>query len=108
MFEVCQPNTKVMKFCHSSIIKLAEYDREHSGELVDTLKHYLFRNRNIAEAAAHIHIHRNTMSYRIGKIRELLEVDIDDAKTSFGLMLSFYILDYYRATVMRGGNEKLD
>jgi hypothetical protein len=108
MLEVCQPHTKVMKFCHTSIIKLAEYDRAHSHELVDTLKYYLFHNRSATKAAAHLHLHRNTMNYRIEKIRELLDIDIDDSRTSFMLMLSFYILDYCGATVMRGIPEKLE
>jgi sugar diacid utilization regulator len=108
MLEECQPHTKVMKFCHSAIIKLAEYDRKHSGELVDTLKYYLFNNRNATEAANYVHVHRNTMNYRMNKIRELLDVDFDDTKISFELMLSFYILDYYEAMIMRGSREMIE
>jgi len=57
-------------------LRLMELSDTPSGrDLVESLYRYLLAGSNIAAAARELHIHRNTMIYRIGRICELLDVD---------------------------------
>lgn len=50
---------------------LLEYDRKHKGSLMESLAVYLRHNRNGVEAAAELHVHYNTLRYRLDKIDQL-------------------------------------
>ncbi len=58
---------------------LAEHDSKTNGDLVKTLESYLDYGGALAEAAAAIHVHRNTLLYRLGRIETIAEVDLKDA-----------------------------
>ncbi len=51
---------------------LSSFDREHNASLCETLKVFLECDRSCKEAAEILHIHRNTLRYRLSKIEELL------------------------------------
>ncbi len=66
---------------------LLNYDQEKGGELVRTLEAYLDCNFSRSKTAGKLHIHRNSLNYRLQKIEELLHCDIDQIDT-FPLMLA--------------------
>lgn len=47
------------------------YDREHGAEIVPTLRTWLERGRRTPEAAQALHIHPNTLLYRIRRFEEI-------------------------------------
>jgi sugar diacid utilization regulator len=63
-------------FCHPGILSLWESGSELQRDLVHCLYHYFLNGRNISAAADAIHVHRNTLVYRLGKAEEILNVDI--------------------------------
>ncbi|WP_052421144.1 helix-turn-helix domain-containing protein [Paenibacillus sp. FSL R7-0273] len=50
---------------------LREHDGEHKSDFVKTIAVYLSLNGNLKESAAFLHIHTNTLMYRLNKIAEL-------------------------------------
>ncbi|MCD6363965.1 MAG: helix-turn-helix domain-containing protein [Synergistetes bacterium] len=46
----------------------------------------------IQESAEELHLHRNTMRYRLDRIREILGVSLENGETLFNLYLSIKIL----------------
>ncbi len=56
---------------------LLSYDREKGGELVQTLETYLECNFSRTKTAEKMHLHRNSLNYRLQKIEELLGQDIN-------------------------------
>lgn len=66
---------------------LLQYDREKGGELVQTLETYLECNFSRTKTAEKLHLHRNSLNYRLQKIEELLEQDIEHLDT-FPLLLA--------------------
>jgi carbohydrate diacid regulator len=56
-------------------------------ELMDTLKIYLANNQSVKETAAEMHIHINTLHYRLKQVKDLTEID---PKKTEGLAL-FYL-----------------
>lgn len=58
--------------------KLFDYDAEHDGSLVETLTVFLDCSGSWARAAARLHVHVNTLRYRIGRVEELIGADLAD------------------------------
>lgn len=52
-------------------------------ELLDTLQMYLNENGNVTKTSEKLFIHRRTLTYRLQKIQELLNVNMDDAEIRF-------------------------
>lgn len=74
-----------------SVELLLEEDHMNNTELYDTLKTYLLCENSISETAKKLHIHRNTLVYRLKQIREIVDKDINDNKVSRE-MLSYMML----------------
>lgn len=78
--------------CHSFEI-LLETDLREKSSYVDTLRCYFRHNQNVGETADSLYVHRNTINYRLNKIRELLEEDFDDFQVRLNLQLSIMSYD---------------
>lgn len=59
-------------FCAQEILTLNDYDAEHGTQLMQTLEVYLLCDKNLTHAAQELHIHRNSLNYRIERIADLL------------------------------------
>jgi hypothetical protein len=55
---------------------LVEYDRAHDAELVRTLDAFLTCSGSWTRCAAQLHVHVNTLRYRIGRIEQLTGRDL--------------------------------
>ena len=82
------------EFVYKNIGKLIDADEINNGNLCETLESFLNHNCNVKETAERLIIHRNTLNYRLNKIRELLCVDFDNLDTCLMLKLSFMIRNY--------------
>lgn len=71
---------------------LVERDERQGGELVETLRAFLRSDGRPTEAAASLHVHRNTLRYRLGRISDLLNVDLTtlEGMTMCSIALRFY------------------
>ena len=67
--------------------------RDRGGVLMQTLAAYLATNGSPTDAAERLHLHRNTVLYRLGRIEDLLQVDLRDADVRLGLHLALKIGD---------------
>ncbi|MFP8904438.1 PucR family transcriptional regulator [Streptomyces atacamensis] len=68
---------------------LYEYDRRHRAELVPTLEAFLASDGSWTRCAAHLHLHVNTLRYRVGRIERLTGRDLSrlEDKVDFFLAL---------------------
>jgi DNA-binding PucR family transcriptional regulator len=57
---------------------LLDYDAEQHSDLVHTVRVFLECSGSPTKAAKALHIHVNTLRYRIGRAAELLGVDLSD------------------------------
>ena len=74
-----------------SIRSLVEYDHRNETNLVETLDCYFACNCNVSETAKALYIHRNTLIYRIDKIRSVLGRDLKDSEERLLLQLGLRI-----------------
>ena len=85
------------EFFISTLGMLSDYDRKNDGELVKTLDAYFACLGSPTEAAERLHVHRNTLLYRLHRIQEIAHVDLSDAETRLALHLSLRVREVLRA-----------
>ena len=62
--------------------------------LISTLKCYFLNNRHLLKTSQDLYIHKNTLLYRLSKIKELLPRDLDDAMINLELFNSILIYEF--------------
>lgn len=62
-------------YCAKILRPLLEKDPEYSQEMIRTLEVFIRTDGQVSEAAKQLFIHRNTVTYRLEKISDLLQVD---------------------------------
>ncbi len=76
---------------HNFLDPIMEYDKKHHGELETTLYYFLEYGGNQQLMAKELYMHRNTINYRLNKIKELLGTNLETAEERIPYILSFYI-----------------
>ncbi len=79
--------------CHEGLLELKKHDEENQTQYMETLRVYLEQHLSATQAARELFIHRSTFLYRLDRIREILQSDLDDPEEIFYLELSFRLLD---------------
>ena len=74
--------------------KLLQADELNDGKLSETLENYLNCSCNAKKTAEEMFLHRNTLNYRLKKIREILDCDLEKLDTCLELKLAFLIWRY--------------
>lgn len=73
--------------------KLERFDQKNHCEYCRTLFTYLLHNQNAVKTAHILFLHRNTLKYRMEKIREIIQVPLDNPLICQRLLLSLYALE---------------
>lgn len=93
IFSTYVSQTPACNYVSPVITRIQQYDLEYSTDFEDTLREYINNLCNTTAAAEALHIHRNSIAYRISKIEEIVNVSLKDYKTFLHLIVSFYMLD---------------
>lgn len=74
--------------------KLRAYDDEHSGDLLRTFFYYLESRGSLIETANRLYIHRNSVKYRLERIRDITGFDLNQPREQFvcHLCLVYYYM----------------
>lgn len=75
-------------FCQEIIGKLIAYDRTQGTDLVETLTAYFGHKSNLSRTAEALFVHRNTLIYRMERIREISGLDLDNPETRLSIQLA--------------------
>jgi DNA-binding PucR family transcriptional regulator len=83
----------------------APFDRLPTGDphQIATLRAYLDRFGDVAAAAADVFVHPNTFRYRLRKLSERAELNLDDPDTRFALMLQLRLQEHREPAATRPG-----
>lgn len=84
----------LLHLCNNEIVALVKYDRKNHTDLVDILYAYLTHGCSATEAAKALYIHRNTILYKLKKIRSVIGCPLDDPMLQARLLFSYHVLDY--------------
>ena len=77
-------------FYQETLAPLLESD-SHSSALLETLECFFNCNGNLSETARTMHLHRNSLLYRLGRIEELLGRSLEDAELRLSLQIALKI-----------------
>ncbi|WP_052889881.1 PucR family transcriptional regulator [Thermogemmatispora carboxidivorans] len=77
-------------FYRETLGPLLEHD-SRGGELIETLECFFRCNGNLSEAARAMHMHRNSLLYRLERIEELLGQSLEDSELRLSLQIALKI-----------------
>jgi len=78
------------------------YDREHTSDLIRTLRVFFAANANASEAADRLYLHRNSLPYRLARVQELTGLDLKDHRARLALQLGLL------ATTERSNRDEVE
>ena len=82
---------KLTEFTERTLGTLLEYDMRQHADLVKTLESFFACHGNLSQTAEMLIVHRNTLLYRMNRITEIAEIDLDRPETRLALHLALTI-----------------
>ncbi|MEN9937279.1 MAG: hypothetical protein RLZZ387_3858 [Chloroflexota bacterium] len=79
---------ELWEFYRTTLSALADYDRDQGAELLKTLEAFFDNLGNLAQTANALHVHRNTLLYRLDRIEAISGLKLDDAEDRLALWLA--------------------
>ncbi len=76
------------------LMKLYLYDKEHGTDFMDTIIEFLKHPGQPGSIADALHIHKNTLLYRMGKIRQITGCNFTEGEECMNYNLSVKIMKY--------------
>lgn len=74
---------------------LSRFSPEKQQELIETLSHYLVEGGHINTIAKLLHVHKNTVLYRLQSIEKSLSCDLKDVHTRVNLSIALTLYHYF-------------
>jgi purine catabolism regulator len=78
-------------FYEETLASIDKYDRANRSELLPTLEAFFGADNSLAETAARLHLHRNTVAYRLRRIEQISGHHIGDPETRLALHLGLRV-----------------
>lgn len=72
---------------------LIEHDSENKLDLINTFKIYVENKGNVSQTARALHLHRQSLLYRLKRIEEITKLSLDNADDIFLLELCVRLWD---------------
>lgn len=70
---------------------IMEYDRENSTEYLRTIQSYITNNANIQKTSDELFLHKNTLFYRLKRIKDLFGLDLEAHSDLLKIYFSFAV-----------------
>lgn len=81
-------NPEAARFYRKTLGMLMTHDDNRNAELVETLEAFFDCHGNLSQTSSRLHIHRNTLSYRLERIESIANLDLNDPEARFALQLA--------------------
>lgn len=82
---------KLMQFTKQTLGPLMDYDMRQNADLIKTLEAFFNCHGNLSQTAELLIVHRNTLLYRMNRINEIAEIDLNRPETRLALHLALTI-----------------
>lgn len=83
-------------YINNMISEVEIFDKKNNTEYLYTLKKYFENNCNLLKTSEKLFIHRNSLAYRLGKIKEITNYNLDDGEKNFNLYFSIKLKEINR------------
>jgi purine catabolism regulator len=78
-------------FCDRTLGALVDYDMKQHADLLKTLEAFFQCHGNLSETAKLLIVHRNTLLYRMNRINEIAQIDLERPETRLALHMALTI-----------------
>jgi purine catabolism regulator len=82
---------ELVDFYQETLGPLINQDSHSNNALIETLGEYFRCNGNLSETARAMHLHRNSLLYRLGRIEEILGRSLEDSELRLSLQIALKI-----------------
>ncbi len=82
---------KLLAFCDKTLGTLEEYDHRQNADLIKTLEAFFACHGNLSQTAEMLIVHRNTLLYRMNRINEIAQIDLNRPEIRLALHLGLTI-----------------
>jgi PucR family transcriptional regulator, purine catabolism regulatory protein len=82
---------ELRRFYFETLGELADDSDPHNAEFLATLEAFFEENGNLTRTAKRLHIHRNTLLYRMDRIHEISGLDLNNPETRLAVHLALRI-----------------
>lgn len=101
--EIIRDDELMYSYVHPELERLRRFDAANETQYYETLRAYVIANFHLSDAARYLGIHRNSLDYRLKRIREIIDFDsldilashYDEDKLMY-LLMSFAVIDAQR------------
>ena len=93
MGDLLEKELTLRMVCDGDIYKIYQYDKNHETLYLQTLKSYLVYGHNLSKAAGALYIHRNTMMYRMERLKELFGEDVLKEERTAELLFAIQLIE---------------
>ena len=83
--------SELSEFYTEMLGPLLQADTRADSTLIETLEGFFRCNGNLSETARVMHLHRNSLLYRLGRIEEILGRSLDDSELRLSLQIALKI-----------------
>jgi GAF domain-containing protein len=90
LLQVKQPR-ELEAFARATLGKVHSYDGQHATKLVSTLRCYMEQHCSMAATAKLMHVHPNTVGYRLRRVEKLLGVKLGDPQALLNIQLALMV-----------------
>lgn len=92
MMDCCLQEFPAELLCVEGLHTLLQYDAANETEFYKTLCVYLNNDRRVTQTSKELFIHRSTLFYRLERINEILQVNLEDPDIRLYINLCLYML----------------
>lgn len=93
MGEIAAEQLDIHCFYHPGVIAVSEYDKTHGTNFLETLRLYLTYIDNPGKIAEELYIHKNTVFYRINKLKEKFKLQLDNGDECFKMHMTIKLME---------------
>ncbi len=87
-------NSKIRYLIQPGLMKLYLYDKEHGTDFINTMTEFLKHPGQPSTIAQNLHIHKNTLLYRMGKVKQITGCEFLEGEEYMNYNLSMMIMKY--------------
>jgi purine catabolism regulator len=102
-----QGHPELREFYDDQVRALLDYDRRTGAGLMRTLDAFFRCHGSPTEMAALLHLHRNTVLYRLRRVEEIGHLRLDDPETRLNLHLCLRVREVLQASGEGDGSQTL-
>ncbi|MGM8212908.1 helix-turn-helix domain-containing protein [Virgibacillus sp. W0430] len=83
------------QFVYDHLKPLIEYKHKNKIDLLLTLEAYCEFNQKADKVIQHLHLHKNTYTYRLKRVQEILGMDLTDTTHYLNVLFCFRLMDTF-------------